>query len=66
MLTLEEIQQFSLDELNKEIAKHEQELLKMKLMTHAGNSKETSQLKLLRKTLARMKTCQTKLSKSAN
>lgn len=66
MLTLEEILQLSPEELNKETAKLEQELLKTKLLTHAGQSKETSQLKQLRKTIARMKTRQTELSKKAN
>ena len=66
MLTNEEIQQLGAEELKTEIAKQEQELLKLKLLTHSGQSKETSQIKLQRKTIARMKTYQTQLSKSAN
>lgn len=66
MLTLEEIRQFSPEELKKETANLEQELLKMKLLTHAGQSKETNQLKQLRRTIARMKTCQSATTKSAN
>jgi len=56
MLKLEEIRQMNLSERNKEIARLQQELLKTKLLTNSGQSKETSQLKTLRKTIARLKT----------
>lgn len=56
MLTLEEIRQMSPEELASEIAKTQHELLKTRLQTQSGQSKETSRLKALRRTIARLNT----------
>lgn len=63
-MTYEEIKVLPLAELEKEIAKGEQELLKLKIHTSSGQSKETSKLSDLRKMLARMKTVKKDLLKS--
>ena len=65
MLTLEEIRQMDLAQLNKEVLKLKQELLKMKLSTSAAQSKETHKLKELRRQIAWIETVKTELSKAA-
>jgi large subunit ribosomal protein L29 len=66
MLTLEDIRQMDPQSINAEIAKTQHELLKMKLQTASGQSKETSQIKALRKTIARLQTVQKEFKLSAN
>ena len=56
MLKLEEIKQMDEAAINGEIEKMQHELLKMKLQVASGQSKETSKVKELRKTIARLKT----------
>lgn len=56
MMTFEEISSLDLANLNKELTKSRQELLRMKLQTGEQSSKETHKLKELRKHIARMET----------
>ncbi len=66
MMTLDEIRNISAAELEKEIASKKQELLKLKIQTGSGQSKETGKISELRKTIARMQTVKKELTKSAN
>ena len=68
-MKMEEIINMSEVELSKEVAKSQHDLLKLKLQTGAGQSKETSKVRLLRKHVARLQTARTaklKSTKSAN
>jgi ribosomal protein L29 len=64
MMTKEEIKALPLNELEKEIGKSKQDLLKLKIQTGTGQSKETSKISVLRKMIAQMQTAKTALIKS--
>lgn len=60
-----EIRNLGAAELNKELAKSQQEMLKLKLKTISRESKETHKLSELRKHIARLQTIKNQLSKAA-
>lgn len=59
MLTTKEIRQMSMKELAQEIIKVNRECKRLKLDILSGSSKETHQLKLLKRQKAQMNTIQT-------
>lgn len=65
MLTLEDIRQMDIEEIEKNLTKNRHDLLKAKIEIHSSQSQKTSMLKALRVTVARLQTVKNELIKAS-